>query len=109
MRTFCDARGNVCFTPESGRLSVKLECPPRGMSGHLGLSSGMTARLGHAIPNSGLGQNDPRIVWVLFNLLPQLADIDAQILRILDMRGAPHRSENLPVRYHAPSVLCQER
>ena len=48
--------------------------------------------------------NDPRIVGAFFDLLPQLTDIDAQILRVFGVRRAPHRDENLLVRNDAAGV-----
>ena len=45
--------------------------------------------LSYSITNSRLGQNDTRVVGVFFDFLPELADIDAQILRILGMRRSP--------------------
>ena len=46
---------------------------------------------------------------MLFDLLPQLTDIDAQILSILDMRWSPHRSEDLLVCYDASRMPRQKR
>ena len=64
--------------------------------------------LSNPIPDARLGQNNPRVVGVIFNLVPQLADIDTQILRILRMRRAPHRSENLFMGHHAAGMPGQE-
>ena len=46
---------------------------------------------------------------MFFDLLPELADIDAQILRVLGMRRAPDRGENLLVGDDAAGVAGEKR
>ncbi len=46
---------------------------------------------------------------MLLDLLPELADIDPQILRVLGMSRSPNRRENLPVRHDPPGMLRQKR
>src|SRR5665647_3009382 len=45
--------------------------------------------LRNPVANPRLRENNARIVGVFFDLLPKLAHIDAQILRIFDMRWTP--------------------
>src|SRR5438552_12722276 len=63
----------------------------------------------HPIADARLGQHDLRVIGLVLDLLPQLADIDPQILRVLDMRRAPDRGEDLLVRQHPASVAGEER
>jgi hypothetical protein len=74
----------------------------------MGDAPSMLLVLGNPIANPRFGQHDPRVVRVIFNLLPQLADIDAEILRIFGVGRAPYRSENLFVGHYPTGVLCQE-
>src|SRR5262245_26185658 len=61
------------------------------------------------IANARFGQHYFRIVRMLFNFLPKLADVNAQVLRIFGMRRTPHRGQNLLVSHHASRVFRQER
>ncbi len=47
-----------------------------------------------------LGQDDLRIVRSGLDLLPKLADVDPEVLRVLGMRRAPYGGENLLMREH---------
>src|SRR5437016_4005032 len=64
--------------------------------------------LRHPIADARLGQHDLRVVGLVLDLLAQLADIDPQILRVLDMRRPPDRGEDLLVRQHPASVAGEE-
>src|SRR5262245_1809402 len=61
------------------------------------------------IPNPGLGQDDLRIIRPRLDLLPELADIDPQILRVLGMRWSPDGGKDLAMRHHAPGMPRQKR
>src|SRR5262245_46109766 len=63
----------------------------------------------NSISDPRLRQNEPGVVGVVFDLLPQLADVDAKILRVFGMRRTPNRSQNLLVGQHAAGVPREER
>ena len=46
-------------------------------------------RFGDSISNPWLGNDDPRIAGILFDFLPKLTDIDAEILGIRQRGTAP--------------------
>ena len=56
------------------------------------VSTGMRLVLRNPITDPGFRQNESRVVRVIFHLLPQLTDIDTQILCVFSMRRTPHRS-----------------
>src|SRR5437764_9308541 len=61
------------------------------------------------IADARLGQHDPGVVGMIFDLLAQLADIDAKILRVFGMSRAPDRGEDLLVGHDAPGMAGEER
>src|SRR5262249_42891005 len=58
---------------------------------------------------AGLGQDDLRVVGLGLDLLAELADVNAQVLRVLGVRRAPDCSEDLLVGYDLAGVPCEER
>jgi 2-polyprenyl-6-methoxyphenol hydroxylase-like FAD-dependent oxidoreductase len=78
-----------CFRMPCGSSVGELQA---GRRLRLGRCCGLThSALGDPIADSGLGEHYFRIVRMLFNFLSKLADVNAQILRIFGMRGAPYR------------------
>jgi hypothetical protein len=65
--------------------------------------------LSNPISNARLGENNTRVVGVLFDLLPELAYVDAQILRIFGMCRPPDRRENLLVGHYPAGVTGKKR
>src|SRR5690554_6919969 len=58
----------------------------------------------HAVADAGLGDDELGMGRVFLDLLADLTDIDAQILRVLAMGGAPDFLEDLLVREHLAAV-----
>jgi hypothetical protein len=54
--------------------------------------------LDQAIADARLGLNELRLRGILLDLPAQLSDEDAKILRVLLMRWAPYRAQDLSVR-----------
>ena len=59
--------------------------------------------LRHPVADAELGQDDLGIVGVFLDLLAQLADIDAQVLRLLGVRRAPDGGQQLAMRQTLPA------
>src|SRR5262245_50219941 len=58
-----------------------------------------------AISDAGFGDQVARSHRIGFELLAQLLHVDAQVMRVLDVRRAPHLAQELAVRDHHPEVL----
>jgi hypothetical protein len=50
---------------------------------------------------------DLGVVRVLLDLLAQLPDVDAQVLRVLGVRRSPNGGQQLPVRHHLAGILTE--
>jgi hypothetical protein len=66
------------------------------------------ADLGDPIPDARLGNDDARIAGIFLDFLPDLTDIDPQILGVRCVSGAPYRGQNLAVGNH-PAGMFREK
>jgi len=60
----------------------------------------LRADLGDPIPDARLSDDDARIAGIFFNFLPDLTDIDPQILGVCCVGGTPYRGQYLAVGNH---------
>src|SRR5947209_16367954 len=79
-------------------MSVLQSRPPRGRAGSPRFRSEAVIGFSRPVPDAGLGQDHRRIRRIEFDLLPELAHVGPQILRVLLVSGSPYRRENVLVR-----------
>ena len=60
------------------------------------------------VADAGLGDEQLRLGRVRFQFLPQVRQIDAQVVGLLDRVRAPDLAEYLAVGQHLPGVLDEE-
>ena len=60
------------------------------------------------VANSRLGDDDAWIAGIPLHFLSELADIDAEILRVVRVRRPPHGCQDLPVRNDFAGVSSEE-
>ena len=45
-----------------------------------------------------------RLRWINFQLLPQVTDVNAQVVAALDVRRPPYLAQQLTMRHHLPGI-----
>jgi hypothetical protein len=63
---------------------------------------------GQTISDAHLGEEEARHGGIRFELVAQLSHIDAQIVAVPQMMGAPHLLQELPMRQDLARVLHQD-
>ena len=62
-----------------------------------------------SVTHSDLSQQMAGLCGVGFQFLPQVAHVDAQVVALLRLRGAPDFTQELAVRHHASGIADQHR
>ena len=91
-----------CADFMAGRLPViigelKLRNAKRGGAGY-----------GNPVSNARLGDDDRGVSGLRFDLLTQLPNVNAEVLRVLGMRGSPDGSEDLLVGHDLAGMTGKE-
>ena len=68
----------------------------------------LRADLGDSIPDARLSNYDARIAGIFLDFLPDLTDIDPQILGICCVSRAPYRGQDLPVGNHLAGMFREK-
>ena len=70
---------------------------------------GVGSGRGQPVAHAGLDQQVARLGRVALDLGPQLAHVEAQVMRELGELGPPHIGQQLPVRHNAARAAHQAR
>src|SRR5687767_12922214 len=82
-------------------------CRQRPTSWELGRDSVARLRFSRSqesIPQSPLGADIARLIWVIAELVPQAAHIYAQVVDLVDILSPPHLRQERPVGQHIARV-----
>src|SRR5919108_5158122 len=79
---------------------------PRRLSGG-GASSGPVG-LEQPVADARLVADVARVGGIIAELLAQVADVDAEVVRLTLVRRAPHLAQQLRMGDHSSRMLCQE-
>jgi hypothetical protein len=60
----------------------------------------------HAVTDAWFGEREARVARVIAKLLAQLANVDSQVLAVVNMRRAPDGRQDHFLRHKAPAMAC---